>query len=152
MSGWLPVLVWLAVVSAFSTEAFSDTNTRTWLALLLNKISPGWPSQHPHLFAVLHHFVRKAAHFTEYALLSVLIWRAVIVTWRRASPAYASSFAACFLYAVLDEVHQSFVGTRTPSRTDVGIDMVGAVAGLLVVALVRLMIASSVERRTTQVD
>ena len=146
-SGWLPVVVWLAVVSAFSTEMFSDSNTRAWLALLLNKISPGWTSQHPHLFAVLHHCVRKAAHFTEYALLAVLIWRAVIATWRRASPAYTSSFAACFLYAVLDELHQSFVETRTPSKLDVGIDLAGAIAGLLAIALVRMVLAPSTERR-----
>jgi VanZ family protein len=69
------------------------------------------------------------------------------VTWRRASPAYTSSFAACFLYAVLDELHQSFVETRTPSKLDVGIDLMGAVSGLLAVALARMVLAPSTERR-----
>ena len=67
--------------------------------------------------------LRKLAHLAEYAILGALLYRAV----RR--PGLAIALAA--LYAVSDEIHQTFVDGRVGAPLDVGIDTLGALAGIL---------------------
>ena len=67
--------------------------------------------------------LRKLAHVAEYAVLGGLLYRAL----RR--PRLAVALAA--LYAVSDEVHQTFVEGRVGAPLDVGIDALGAVAGVV---------------------
>ena len=68
---------------------------------------------------------RKVVHAGEYALLCALWWRAL-----RPAPggrvALVASLTVSILYAVSDEVHQSFVPGRTGTPIDVAIDAVGA--------------------------
>ena len=80
--------------------------------------------------------IRKCGHVTEYALLALLLYRAVRRTlerspanWCRRSAAWALGLA--FLYAASDEWHQSFVPSRGSSFHDVLIDTAGAALGLV---------------------
>lgn len=76
--------------------------------------------------------VRKAAHLTEYAVLAVLMLRAV--RGKISGELKVQAFQVllvCAAYAALDEFHQSFVISRTASPIDVAIDTCGAGAGLL---------------------
>jgi VanZ family protein len=66
--------------------------------------------------------LRKLAHITEYAVLAFLLRRALSAPW---------AFAAAVLYAISDEIHQSFVRGREGRLRDVLIDAVGIVLGLL---------------------
>ena len=72
--------------------------------------------------------VRKIAHAAEFAVLGALLARAL-----RREPA---AFVLGSLYAVTDEVHQSFVDGRVGSPLDWTIDTVGVALG--VVAFARL--------------
>jgi VanZ family protein len=67
--------------------------------------------------------LRKLAHLAEYAILGALLLRAF------RHPVAAVVLAG--LYAVTDEVHQLFVEGRHGAPLDVGIDTVGALAGVL---------------------
>jgi VanZ family protein len=67
--------------------------------------------------------LRKLAHVTEYAVLGFLLARVV-----SAAPA----FALGVLYAVTDELHQSFVSGRHGAPRDVVIDSFGVAIGVLV--------------------
>ncbi len=76
--------------------------------------------------------LRKLAHMTEYGLLWLLWWRALGYGDPR------PSIAIALLYAVSDELHQSFVDGRHGSPLDVAIDAAGVgLAGLAVVVLSR---------------
>jgi VanZ family protein len=68
--------------------------------------------------------LRKGAHITEYAILALLLLRAL----GREAPAFLLGLA----YAATDELHQHFVRGRHSSRVDVAIDAVGLALGLLV--------------------
>lgn len=75
---------------------------------------------------------RKVVHAVEYALLCALWWRAL----RPAAGgrvALVASLAVSILYAVSDEIHQSFVPGRTGTPIDVSIDAVGASLAALVI-------------------
>jgi VanZ family protein len=69
------------------------------------------------------HALRKLAHAAEYAILGALLLRAT----GRAGPALALGV----LYAVSDEVHQSFVPGRVGSPLDVALDALGVAIGVL---------------------
>jgi VanZ family protein len=67
--------------------------------------------------------LRKLAHAAEYAVLGALLQRAV----RR--PVLA--FALGTIYAISDELHQSFVPGRMGSPLDVVVDAAGVAVGVV---------------------
>ena len=83
---------------------------------------------------ISEHFVRKAAHFTEFAILGILVcsdlWCFSAVSLTRPfylnAPILAISVPICAFFASLDEYLQGFVDGRGPSVTDVLIDTSGA--------------------------
>jgi VanZ family protein len=97
---WLPVVVWAAVIFAFSSVPHLGTDLGVWDTIL-----------------------RKCAHVTEYAILGLLLARAL----GRETPAFLAGVA----YAITDEIHQRFVSGRHASPVDVAIDSVGILIGVL---------------------
>ena len=80
---------------------------------------------------------RKGAHAAEYALLAVLIYRALQLSSsedvrKRTWVLTLFAWLLAILYAASDEWHQSFVPSRTAALGDVLIDSTGAALGLLV--------------------
>jgi VanZ family protein len=125
---WLPVLIWAAAIFFASTDAFSAEHTGSVLRWIVDHLG-GMTAEH---FALLHFYVRKAAHVTEYAIFSILVYRALQGDrrgwrWKRA----AAAVAICLLYAATDEFHQVFVPSRGPSPKDVAIDTTGALVAQL---------------------
>ena len=84
--------------------------------------------------AAAHFLTRKAGHFTEYAVLAFLARRAFItssqVTLRRYW--FQLGLLLIVIYGLLDEFHQSFVPSRTPSIYDSAIDIAGGLTVLLI--------------------
>ena len=86
--------------------------------------------------------VRKGAHFTEYMIIggflvpAVKEWMAVDTTPVPVVRERITAWLAGTLYAVTDEIHQSFVPGRSCELRDMGIDSCGVLAGVLVVSLV----------------
>lgn len=81
---------------------------------------------------------RKCAHVTEYAVLALLLWRAVrnvSVLRTRTLMVFGAVLLGCALFAASDEFHQTFVKSRTPSVRDVLLDVTGALLGLLIGAI-----------------
>lgn len=77
-------------------------------------------------------FVRKAAHFSEFALLGFSLMLHIQQLQKRLSicAPWLWAWAVGTGYAVTDELHQHFVGGRYPAVTDVLIDSSGVFAGL----------------------
>src|SRR4051795_11541910 len=100
LSQWGPVVLWAAVIFALSSVPDLGTDLGTWDTVL-----------------------RKCAHATEYAILVLLLYRAL----GRELPAFLIGFA----YAVTDEIHQAFVKGRHASPFDVAMDAAGLALGLV---------------------
>ena len=83
---------------------------------------------------MVHAAVRKLAHVTEYAILAVLVARALDDAKRTMMWIAARALVLCAAYAALDEFHQSFVPSRTGAVSDVVLDTLGAAIGLRVLA------------------
>ncbi|MGB7746843.1 MAG: VanZ family protein [Verrucomicrobiia bacterium] len=130
---WLPVLIWMALIFSASADSHSYEHSSRLIAPLLRWLFPQIPDTR--VYAVIY-FARKCAHLTEYAVLALLLWRAVRKPvkhdprpWIWSETRVALLLVA--LYAASDEFHQSFVPNRDAAVLDVLIDTVGGAAGLL---------------------
>jgi VanZ family protein len=73
---------------------------------------------------------RKLVHFTEYALLAFLWWRA-LRTRMSTRAATLAAFGIASAYAASDELHQTFVHGRHGNPVDWAIDSAGAATAML---------------------
>src|SRR6266498_1368071 len=132
---WFPVAMMVGAMYYFSTDVFSAENTRGVLEKLFL-----WfvPHASKHSILTFNYFVRKSAHFTEYAILGGLLYRAFragnVVRWRVRWAVY--SFAFSVSWALLDETHQKLTKTRGGSLWDSLLDSSGALFMLVAIAIV----------------
>ncbi len=114
---WGPTILWMGAI-------YYASSVNTWTVV----------EGPPELQAV-----RKSAHVFEYALLALLIGRALLGTWTaggggatRTLMLWVWRWGALLasLYAVSDEVHQGFVPRREFHFEDIAIDMLSAIAAL----------------------
>jgi len=130
---WWPVLVWGALISSFSTGAFTPEHTSRVIVPVLHWLFPHMPME---TLELIHHAIRKCAHFAEYFILSLLILRGIRAGRKETRLAWALlAILVVAAYASLDEFHQSFVPGRTPAVGDVLIDTSGGAAAQLLAAL-----------------
>jgi VanZ family protein len=119
----------MAVIFWFSTDTFSAAHTGSILEPILRHLYP--PITETQI-DITHFLVRKTAHFFSYALLALLLVRAMRagseVRWRWSWA--VASFLIVAVYAVFDEYHQSFTRERTPSIYDSLLDMTGGLFAL----------------------
>ena len=133
---FVPTLLLLSLIFGFSAQDGESSGSLSFqISLFLVKlVSPLLPTAGSEdiLFAraeQIHYFVRKAAHMTEYFLLTLslqLPLRAWFSTQLKTNFRILIGFAATVLFAALDEFHQTFVPGRSGNFTDVCIDSVGA--------------------------
>jgi VanZ family protein len=80
-------------------------------------------------------FTRVIAHFTEYFVLAGL-WICALLP-ALGGRALAAGAAIAFLYALSDEIHQSYVPGRDSDPVDVLVDTAGIAAAAYVMRLQR---------------
>ena len=130
---WLPTLIWMVLIFSASSDSHSYEYSSRLIAPLLHWLFPQMPETR--VDAIVY-FTRKCAHLTEYAVLALLLWRAVRRPMKNDPrpwvwPEAGLALAIVFLYAASDEFHQIFVPTRTAQVSDVFIDTAGGAASLL---------------------
>ena len=130
---WLPVILWMSLIFGMSTDVGAPRHTSRFLRPILRWFNPNVSDE---TIRSIQLGIRKAAHVTEYAVLSLLVWRARRKPvrgdsrpWNRADALFA--FAIAVLFAISDEWHQSFVPSREGHLRDVLFDSSGAALGLL---------------------
>ncbi|HLL61276.1 MAG TPA: VanZ family protein [Candidatus Nitrosocosmicus sp.] len=103
---WLPPLVWMITIFLFSARPrFGITEQ-----------------------SVSDFFIFKLLHMIEYGGLYFLLFRAIHTANNNKHTSFKLAFIISFIYAVSDEIHQTFVPTREGRMRDVVIDTVGIIA------------------------
>ena len=144
----LAVLAVMAAIFAFSSFNGNDSGAQSgffsnMIAKTFVKGFAGYSAtEKAETVAKISLFVRKAAHFTEFAALGAAVFVHVALTDRAKKGSLRMLRAALIalpfsvLYAASDEVHQLFVAGRAGVFTDVLIDSAGALSGILLAVLV----------------
>jgi VanZ family protein len=129
---WLPVVLWALLIYSASGDQKSVYRSSRIIEPFVRWLLPNFSNA-----AVQEtvFYVRKAAHVTEFAVLAMLLWRALRGTFRRDSQGWSRrraglAWVGAVGFAITDEFHQMFVPGRQGAWLDVVIDSVGAAAGL----------------------
>jgi len=137
LKAWIAAILWLIVIAIESSALLSASNTSRILYPLLHYLF-GLDWSH---FEEWHFYIRKGGHVVGYAILSTLLFRA----WRATLPAIDDAnwrprwaMIAVFgtaLVASLDELHQSFIPSRTGRWQDVVLDTCAGLAAQVLIFL-----------------
>lgn len=117
---WIPVIVWMLVIFWFSSRNGEESGLQSGILLSLLQwvgFSEKWLGSDDFIWVI-----RKLAHFTEFFILGVFVFRIGLSFW--------TAFLTIFLYALSDELHQYFVPGRQAAFLDVCIDSLGGILSL----------------------
>ena len=122
----------MAVIFSASSDTKSFQHSSRILAPLLHWL---FPHLSPDTADTVTFAIRKCAHLTEFAVLGLLLWRALRKPVRNDPRPWnwvqaRNALLLVALYAATDEFHQLFVPSRQASIVDVLIDTSGALLGL----------------------
>ena len=147
---WMGFVFFMSANDGDHSQGMSDGVT----SLVLSAVWPGYsgmlPDEQMAVVESLSFPVRKAGHFSEYAVLGLLAFATLrqgqvlrssqaLLNTRKIAPAAAGAVVVAFLYACFDEFHQLFVAGRSGQPFDVGVDTAGAlVAVAIAVAVARM--------------
>lgn len=142
LRNWWPVVFWLGVIRVESTDTASSANTG---AILYKVISTVAPRVELSSVELLNAVLRKTGHFLGYAILSALVllalrntnrdrlrnvlrrpWGIYLRDYWRAEWALLGILLT-IVTAAFDEIHQTFIPSRTGRWQDVVLDSCGAV-------------------------
>ena len=142
----LMVLLWMGIIFWFSAQP-ADQSERMCLSvghvagLLFVDGYEDWPQERQEAFEEeIDHGVRKAAHFTEYAILGLLLTAMYRAYGHEGERLFLLAAGTGSLYAATDEFHQLFVQGRSCQITDWMIDTCGVITGAAAVCLFHLII------------
>lgn len=84
--------------------------------------------------------IRKIAHFSLYALVGFLLMSLLITYNINEKNKIISTVIIGAIYAISDEIHQSFVSGRSGQVSDVFLDTLGvAVGGLFILLIIKIL-------------
>lgn len=98
--------------------------------------------------AEIDHFVRKSAHFAEFAALGALFCADFLLFDLKRYQCVIFAFLLGAAAAAADEIHQLFVPGRAFAFTDILIDSAGVLTGCLFALLIYVIIISVKKRKT----
>lgn len=135
------VICWMVVIFCFSAQPGEESGDLSegvtyWLVSLFDGIfNLRWDeSKLLEITDAIDYPIRKAAHMTEFGILSLLCYVACC-TYERirvGKRRFIVALLFVFFYAITDEVHQLFVPNRYGCFTDVLVDTTGGVIALLI--------------------
>lgn len=104
---WLPPILWAIIIFRLSSN-------------VLPSVGPTYLSD----FAF-----KKFSHVFFYAVLGILVYRALLSENIVRTKALYISIIVCLIYGIGDEIHQSFIPGRGPHIRDVVFDTIGSSLG-----------------------
>ena len=136
---WIPAIVMAMVIFGFSKQDGEESSGLSYKAadMILTVCDKAGivdynDNNRDSMIEAVQFPIRKAAHMTEYAVLSVLVMLALIVDGIKGIrlPVIAAIIAVAF--AATDELHQRYVPGRYGCVRDVLIDAAGSIIGLVI--------------------
>lgn len=131
-----------SVIFSFSSQDSkkSSSLSRRIAELITNNIK--WIQEKPkqekeQIIKQVHIKIRKIAHLSIYTILGIILMAIFSTAKAKALNRLGASLIVGIILATSDEIHQCFVPGRGPLFTDVVIDSLGVLYGILVVMIVQ---------------
>lgn len=138
---WAAVILWMSLIFYLSHQPADQSSelSRGVTEVIIETVEKVAPNAALNI-SDFHNIIRKNAHFFIYLILGVLVINAMrrsnIILKRSA----VTTLFICILYAISDEVHQTFIPGRSGEFSDVLIDTAGASVGIGMYLLCRKVI------------
>jgi VanZ family protein len=121
------IVLWMGLIFSLSTATFSSAQTEPLITSLYSQVMPRFAALSIETADLL---IRKLAHLSEYFIFGFLVShvlqkRSGLMSVRQIPLAITFGI----IYAISDELHQSFVPSRTASTMDVLLDTIGFICG-----------------------
>ncbi|MBQ8234474.1 MAG: VanZ family protein [Bacilli bacterium] len=131
----LLLVLWMLIIFTFSNaNSTKSTNTSDKVIdigiNIVDSIRNEKTENKELLIEKLTFIVRKIAHFLEYLILGILMYR--VVSDYTNKNVLILSILLCILYATTDEIHQIFINGRDGNIKDVLVDSIGIIIGCLI--------------------
>ena len=133
-------LLWTGFIFSMSLKVGEDSGRLSGgvLNIILDIISPLWENIFGPItdngIELFHHFIRKAAHFTEFMVLGVLALSTAL-NFEKLRFKWLDALSYGLLIASFDETLQLFVEGRAGRVADVCIDFCGVLTGVMLIIL-----------------
>ena len=127
---WMAAIFMFSAQPADESQKLSDGVSYRLVSVIDNVAHKNWNDEKKEELAqIIDYPVRKAAHMSEYALLTLLTFGAVCT--KKGKRRYIIPICITFLYACTDEFHQLFIAGRSAEIKDVLIDSFGSLTSIL---------------------
>ncbi len=139
---WTAVIAWMGLIFSFSVETAAESTETSggFISFFMERWIPGFtelsPAEQTAKIESVTYFVRKSAHFCIFAMLGFLTCAALFSCDLSAKRAFPTASLIGALYAVSDEIHQTFVPGRAGMVRDVILDTCGVVTGAAALCLI----------------
>jgi VanZ family protein len=141
LRAWWPALLWSTLIFFASTDSLSSEHTSRYFVPLMHWLFPVLSMD---TVDFVHHIFRKCAHFVEYFIFFLLVYRGIRAGRREFH--WSWGLLAWFIaavYSLSDEFHQALVESRGASIWDSFLD-----SGAALVALIAVYLAYRYVRRS----
>ena len=140
------IIFWFSAQNSEDSAESSSKLTEVAVRIIDKDYAKRPPARQDELFETASFIVRKLAHFTIYTSLGFC---ASMTVGKRKLFSMKSLFVVifCFLYALSDELHQTFSEGRSCEFRDMMIDTGGATLGMLISLTVMLIAAKIISKR-----
>lgn len=142
----IPVVLVYFMIFGFSSQTAEDSSkisgeiTDTAVRILIPSYDSLDIDTQAQLYGKAEHVIRKLAHFTEFGMLGFFLILHICAIAQKRPISFpircAIAFIITFVSASFDELHQMSVDGRSPMFTDVIIDSIGGLAGILFFCLI----------------
>ena len=126
--------------SSLSKEVTENVTKR------INKIQNLEETERKNVLSRIEKIIRKIAHFSLYTIVGILLMSLACTYEFTEFKRGGISFLIGLMYACLDELHQFFISERSAQITDVMIDSMGVLFGILLVMLIYKIYTSRKEK------
>ena len=125
------IILWMNLVFGFSGQDGEQSSGISY------KISMLITGNNEEIAKIIEPYIRKIAHFSEYAVGAILIYL-LIYTFPKVPSKIRniSSIIITIIYAISDEIHQLYIPGREGKIVDVYIDTLGIITGILFINLI----------------
>lgn len=135
----LSVMVFIFQMSAMNADDSSKLSTSLGYTVgkwLVNNFDELSLEKQEEFAKSIEHYLRKFAHFSEYAALGFLfLMDFAEFTGLKRMKRFLAALLSGFLYAVTDELHQLLVSGRSGQISDVVLDTGGVMTGCVIASL-----------------